>query len=425
MDYLIKNHIFDKNQFNEFVKDNGLVGAKSSAFYYICFFHIDHIESFMEEVDVNDTDSVSKLAYKQNNFEIIKELIRLKIFGIKHFMNLLSMDTDMKMINQIISETDFVSKYQSVNSKYTHRLFTQIIRTFNLELIKTFIPVKEQGIITNIKACLVGKISKVIPVLEYFKEIGVDLKNILLLRTAVEYKNKILIDYFLDLGADLNDKCITDAVAGTDDISLLDFLIDRGLIIDGHLEEMLEKAVMNNCLEMTKRLIEMGADATIDNDEIFITACECYNGTKIVKYFIGEQIGLGRVSEGLVVAVEQSAELELIEFLLKSDADPNIDNCILIPIKSGNVDTTELLLKYGASTSVITKDIIQQQYDDEYFGILKFLKKMGIDMDFLGDEALQTIDDSEQSLPEIGYGHRVIHLNTQNDFVNLAMEFST
>ena len=120
------------------------------------------------------------------------------------------------------------------------------------------------------------------------------------------------------------------------------------------IHESLIDAIYNHNLELTKSLVENGADIHFDNDSALTTAIRKGVG-KIIEYLLEKGADIHNVpntaiNEGLITAIEEY-DYDLILYFLENGADIHAYNELSLSsaIKGGDMQLIRYLLQHGAN----------------------------------------------------------------------------
>lgn len=137
--------------------------------------------------------------------------------------------------------------------------------------------------IFSIGFCYSGDISG----LKFCLENGVDVNYILGLSINPSIdKFQLLLDY----GADLNHLTLDNIAScmdrNRDNVDIFIYLIEHGLDISSYLNQLMFRAIDNDCPCVMKYLIKLGADIHLENDKILFYACKRGSSTKCVEILL-------------------------------------------------------------------------------------------------------------------------------------------
>lgn len=229
----------------------------------------------------------------------------------------------------------------------------------------------------------------------YLIEKGVNPNNMDALKNIIENNDLELLKFFETNGAKLNNPVYLSFACKKGHINIVEYLIDSGLDINYDNEYALIQACVGNHLEVVKLLVEKGS--RLKNDDILSFTCFS-NSVEVLKYLIklGIKVNVKRNIALIDSAIE--GHFEILKLLVENGADVNAENdkAIKVASTSGHYIIVEYLLNNGGK---ITDETVEDCIDIKNYQMVKYLVKMGYNMNRLSFEYLEKYKNLRNKYP--------------------------
>lgn len=195
--------------------------------------------------------------------------------------------------------------------------------------------------------------------------------------------NKITKEGYLEHN---KDKCLSFA-CHKKNLDIIKYLLKNDADVHVRNDEPICISCKIGCVEITKLLIEYGADVRARNIPLYNA---CYHGHKEIVMLLLEHGAVVNAYSHLIIASDKG-HTEIVRILLEYGADVHTDDedSLIIACENGNLEVVKCLLEYGANVHARKGEAICKACSNGHIEVVKCLIKYGADVYVRNNEPLR------------------------------------